>query len=145
MLLVMLSGSAVAQEREWMLDAADQDVFLVFGVPNTNDVGVSFWCRIGKPDITIFLPLPANEKNKTPELIVQFGEKTFALKGTKPAEDNGQTVEAKLKDRKGIVDGLQANDRFTITIAKHTVTYPLEGADIEGFLKLCDSPGAISN
>ncbi len=48
---------AFAQEREWLLDAVEEDVFLVFGVPDTNDVGVSFWCKIGTGVVSVFAPL----------------------------------------------------------------------------------------
>jgi hypothetical protein len=142
---LMFLTSANAQEREWLLDAADQDVFMVFGVPNTNDVGVSFWCRIRKPGLTLFLPLPPNVKKRKVKLKLNVGDKTFALDAVKPVEDVTNTVETKIKDRDDLMSRLKAVDRFTITIAQHKTVYPLTNADIDGFLKLCESPESISN
>ena len=42
--LVLGSAPSLAQERIWTLDQTDAEVYLVFGVPETDDVGVSFWC-----------------------------------------------------------------------------------------------------
>ncbi|MDO8353983.1 MAG: hypothetical protein Q7T14_11020, partial [Aestuariivirga sp.] len=41
---VLGSGLSLAQERVWTLDQTDAEVYLVFGVPETDEVGVSFWC-----------------------------------------------------------------------------------------------------
>jgi hypothetical protein len=144
-LFASVSIRATAQERQWLLDAADQNVFLVFGVPETNDIGVSFWCQIGKPDITLFLPLPPGEKNATPELMVEIADMTLKTTGTRPEEENGTTVEAKLPDRDKAMAALQQADRFAITIAKHRAVYPLAGADFKAFLDLCDNPASIGN
>ena len=51
-------GPALAQERAWTLDAATEDAFLVFGVPQTEDVGFSLWCKIGSGKITMMTPEP---------------------------------------------------------------------------------------
>ena len=48
----LLAGAAHAQEREWMLDASDEDAYLIFGVPETDDGGISLWCRIGKGTVS---------------------------------------------------------------------------------------------
>jgi hypothetical protein len=144
-LLFSAATSAVAQERQWLLDAADQDVFLVFGVPDSNDVGVSFWCRIGKPDITLFLPMPQNAKAPAPELLIDIAGKTFKTTGMLPEEENGKTVEAKLPEREAAMTALKDTDRFSITIENHKAVYPLAGADFEGFLKLCSAMPDVEN
>ena len=46
--LGLASGAAHAQERDWALDASDQEAYLIFGVSDTDDVGVSLWCRTRK-------------------------------------------------------------------------------------------------
>ena len=42
--MVLATGGPSAQERQWSLDAGDQDAYLIFGVPDSDDVGVSLWC-----------------------------------------------------------------------------------------------------
>jgi hypothetical protein len=60
MVAALSLGSAapivLAQEREWNFNTGDEEAYLVFGVPESDDVGVSFWCTIGRGDIGIFLP-----------------------------------------------------------------------------------------
>jgi hypothetical protein len=135
-------GLASAQEREWLLNAADEDVFLLFGVPSSNDVGVSFWCKIGSTRISLFAPLPANAKADAipPAIELQVGTEIFKLQ-TKPAtEDANGTVEAPLIPQDSILQKLQEAGVFNLTIGKHKATYPLLGADITGFNKLCSTP-----
>ena len=43
---LLVSTLALAQERQWSLDTVNNQVFLVFGVPESDDVGLSFWCDI---------------------------------------------------------------------------------------------------
>src|ERR1700753_3727680 len=49
----------MAQEREWSLNSTNTQSYLVFGVPDTDDVGLSFWCETGKSTISAFLPEPS--------------------------------------------------------------------------------------
>ena len=54
--LVLGSGLSLAQERIWTLDQTDAEVYLVFGVPETDDVGVSFWCTQQSGIVKIVFP-----------------------------------------------------------------------------------------
>ena len=47
---------AMAQERIWNLDQTDQEAYLVFGVPETDDVGVSFWCTLQSGIVKFYVP-----------------------------------------------------------------------------------------
>ena len=62
--LAMLAGTAHAQEREWVLDTSDEDAYLIFGVPDSDDVGVSLWCPIGRGVVNLFVPRPTEELRK---------------------------------------------------------------------------------
>ena len=55
-ILVLGSTLALAQERIWNLDQTDQEAYLVFGVPETDDVGVSFWCTLQSGIVKIYVP-----------------------------------------------------------------------------------------
>jgi hypothetical protein len=54
--LMITATASLAQERQWTMDVTETDAFMVFGVPETDDVGVSFWCTLGTPKIKIFVP-----------------------------------------------------------------------------------------
>lgn len=127
---------AFAQEREWLLDAVEEDVFLVFGVPNTNDVGVSFWCKINTGVVSVFAPLlPSMEPPKTLNLSTENA--SYELRTDGSQGKNSKTVEAKLKPQATILAELKSAERFTLILNKHKAVYPLAGADFDGLLKLC--------
>ena len=130
-----LIPATLAQEREWILDTAGEDVFLAFGVPNTNDLGVSFWCKIGHDDVSMFSPLTGSESR--PKLEIMIGAEHFPLDMKLNDNEGSKTVEARLKPQNHILEKLENAERFSIAVGKHKVTYPLAGADFMGLLKLC--------
>src|SRR5262245_4433604 len=74
---------AWAQEREWIFDTADEDAYLVFGVPESEDAGISFGCTLQSGEIRIFVPeagedLKADQKIK---LTITAGGKTYIYDG----------------------------------------------------------------
>jgi hypothetical protein len=131
-----MASTALAQEREWSLGASGEDVFMAFGVPDTADIGVSFWCKIGAQDVSVFAPLPPvkGPKADAAKLLIEAGEKTFAL-DTNVIEDS--SVEGRLKPQGDVIAALKNADRFTLVIGTHKTTYPLEGADFDGLLSMC--------
>lgn len=135
-LLAALMQPAAAQERQWQLDAAEVDAYLLFGVPSTTDIGVSFWCKINSGEISVFAPLHA--ATKAPKTIsLSINAAIYNLTATPSEDENSKTIEAKLLPQEKIFEELQSAERFTLTQNKHKVTYPLEGADLNGLLKLC--------
>jgi hypothetical protein len=132
----LFATPALAQERQWVLDVAGEDVFLAFGVPSTNDVGVSFWCKIGKKDVSLFSPLVNSEKH--PKLKLAVGSRNFSLVAKINDNEGAKTIEALLKPQNKILDALETEERFEVSIGKHTVTYPLADADFKGMMKLCN-------
>jgi hypothetical protein len=132
----LFATPALAQERQWVLDVAGEDVFLAFGVPSTNDVGVSFWCKIGKKDVSLFSPLVSSEKH--PKLKLTAGHVSFSLVAKINDNEGAKTIEALLKPQRKIIDALETEERFEVSIGKHTVTYPLADADFKGMMKLCN-------
>jgi hypothetical protein len=145
-MVLMLSAAphVNAQEREWSLDRTDQDVFLVFGTPQTDDVGASFWCRIGTPRIRIFLPLALNGKHPQPpsKLKLNVADKTFTLPVNLNNDDSrdNATLEAEFDATGPIVDQLTSANYFAVTIDSEKRSFPLVNADFGGLLRLCASP-----
>lgn len=133
------TSNAYAQEREWALDAVDEDVFLTFGVPNTDDVAVSFWCPIGSNKPKFFANINSNNQSK-PNLEAQIiiAKQTFKLPMV--ASSKGRpTVETASALPSPIVQALASEDRFAFDFDGHHSVFPLEGADIQGFTKLCQT------
>lgn len=138
-LSIFASSAVWAQEREWVLDAAGEDVFLVFGVSGTADVGVSFWCKLGSENVSLFAPLPASHSATVPSsLSLDIGSKTFKLKAQPLSQVELKSIEAKLAPQDVILNMLQAEERFVMTVGTHKTTFPLAGADFDGLLKLCN-------
>jgi hypothetical protein len=138
-LSIFASSAVWAQEREWVLDAAGEDVFLVFGVSGTADVGVSFWCKLGSKNVSLFAPLPASHSASVPSrLSLDIGAKTFTLPAQPLSQAELKSIEAKLSPQDEILNTLQAEERFVMTVGTHKTTFPLAGADFDGLLKLCN-------
>ncbi len=140
-LCVSFHTAAQAQEREWILDAADEDAFLVFGVPETDDVGVSFWCKIGSGKVKLFFPegSPSLKPDTQSDFTLTVSGKDHAFTGTTSANEvSGATsIEAEVPADHAVFTALQTADRFAAHIAEHTTTYPLVDAGLENLLRLC--------
>jgi hypothetical protein len=132
----VVAGFAVAQEREWSLGASGEDVFLAFGVPETADIGVSFWCKIGGQDLSLFAPLTGPLKDNL-KVSLAVGGRDFAL----DAKFSDGSIEAALKPQGDVLAALKTADRFGLAIGKHKTIFPLNGADFDGLLTMCADKG----
>ena len=132
---------AHAQEREWLLDAADEDAFLVFGVPETDDVGVSLWCKIGSGKVKLFFPEGSAElkADSSADFTVTVGDKAHVLKGTttENAMTGATSIETELQIYDPLFRELELADRFAAKIGSHETTYPLVDAGLGSLFKLC--------
>jgi hypothetical protein len=139
--LGLLAPSALAQEREWSFDTGEEDAYLVFGVPETDDVGVSFWCTIGMGEIRLFLPAAGETltAGKTIEIEVDVAGGHFSFEGeTAPNEEAATTsAEARLESSNPLFAALLTADRFSVRIGSEESVFPLLGADFESLLRVC--------
>jgi hypothetical protein len=145
--LILTMNSAVAQERQWTLDASEREAFLVFGVPDTDDVGLSFWCEIGKGKISIFAPVPHSNVNKDRKIHIdlKIDDEKFHIiaKASQTPGTTAASVEA-LVDRDGtVMQAVGKSQTFAVTALNHTASYPLIDADVEGLLRVCS--GSVEN
>jgi hypothetical protein len=140
-LLAVLSASAAAQERQWSLDRGDDDAYLVFGVPETDDVGISFWCTMHTGIVNIFVPEvdPRVATAKTLTFTLSAGETVARIEGkTTVSPETGTTsLEARVPDSQPIFAALKNADRFKIKVGKEENVYPLIDADVAGLFSLC--------
>jgi hypothetical protein len=138
-----LAGAAHAQEREWSLDASEDDAYLIFGVADSDDVGLSLWCPVGKGVVNLFLPVPTSQmpksKDKAAPLTVTAGKETATFRGK--ADINREaavsSLEAEIAVDHPLIAALKDADRLTIKTGTAEIVFPLFDADVEGLLALC--------
>jgi hypothetical protein len=142
--LLFLGLPASAQEREWTFDTGEQDAYLIFGVPETDDAGVSFWCPIGSGEVHIFVPETSDKlkANAVAHIDVAVGGKRFGYAGkTQVNEESGvPSAEAVIDAKDQLFGALQAADRFTVKVDGQEEVYPLAGADFPSLLRTCKKP-----
>jgi hypothetical protein len=141
--LFLLLSPAVAQEREWSFDSSEDEAFMIFGVPESDDVGVSFWCTLRSGEIRLFLP-QASEKlkaNEPAKFEVSVGGQSFILTGMGlPNEEAGtMSIEGRLPAGDRLFKALQDADRFSVTVSGEKQTFPLTGADLPSLLAACSA------
>lgn len=129
--------SAIAQEREWQLDAQGEDAYLVFGVPNTDDIGISLWCKIGEKTVSIFAPIPPTIKSVDATIALQIDEREYRLKPKINTENNNPTLEAELQPSEELMSAIAVAERIGLQIGDHKSVFPTEGANFTEFNKLC--------
>jgi hypothetical protein len=140
-LLAIITGAAAAQERQWSLDRGDDEAYLVFGVPETEDVGVSFWCTMHTGVINIFISQVDSSitARKHVPFTLAAGETVARLGGKTTAnpETGTTSLEAKVPDDQPIFVAIKTADRFKVTVGEEENIYPLIDADVTGLLALC--------
>ena len=143
-LIAGFSTSAAAQERQWTLDAGDEDAYLIFGVPESDDVGISFWCTIQSGEISIFVPEadPTMKPGITVPFTITAGKTTAKLRGKTTANEEAESIslETKIADSNPIFAAMKQVDRFKVKVGSEENIFPLIDADVARLLALCKKP-----
>ena len=138
------SGLALAQERVWTLDQSDAEVYLVFGVPETDDVGVSFWCTQQSGIVRLYMPEtgPDFKPGTGVDLELKVAAKVYPLKGRTAfnEESTGTSLEAELNSTDPVFTALQAANHFAVKAGSSNHVFPLGEADFASFLDVCGKP-----
>ncbi|MFO1133425.1 MAG: hypothetical protein U1E16_15625 [Hyphomicrobiales bacterium] len=139
----LVCSPAKAQEREWSLDASDQEAYLIFGVADSDDVGVSLWCPAKKGIVNLYVPRPTAElqklaRRKVP-MTVKAGSETATFGGKIDLNTGApsSSVEVEMPVDSPLLKAMTTADRFSVKIDAQEVVFPLYDADIEGLLALC--------
>lgn len=126
-----------------MLDASEEDAYLIFGVPETDDVGVSFWCPIGKDVVNLYVPVPTRllprTRDKAAPLAVTAGEETATFRGKADVNPEAavSSIEVQIAISHPLIAALLKADRFSVKVGKEEIVYPLYETDLEDLLALC--------
>ena len=141
MAICLAAGACAAQEREWSLDASDQDAYLIFGVPDSEDVGVSLWCPVRQDIVNVFLPdvvdSPASGKNMLMTVVAGGQTAGFSGKTEENPEADGSSLEAQIPADHPILGAMRKADRFSVKVNGDERIFPLVEADIAGLIDLC--------
>jgi hypothetical protein len=142
--ILLGSSSALAQERVWNLDQTDNEVYLVFGVPETDDVGVSFWCTLQSGIVKLYIPEagPDIEAGTSVNVELKVAAKVYPLKGAAAVneESYGTSLEAELKTTDPVFPALREANYFAVTAGSSSHVFPLGEADFATFLDACGTP-----
>jgi len=138
---IMSVTAALAQEREWSWGVSETEAFLVFGVPESEDVGISFWCPQGNDEIRIFIA-DANVK-LAPDIDTKIefdaGDKEFSIAARTMLNELDATTSAEgaVPATDPLFPALQAVDRFNITVSGESQTFPSAGQDFANLVEAC--------
>ena len=140
-LLIVVAMPAAAQEREWIFDTADEDAYLVFGVPESEDAGISFGCTLQSGEIRVFVPEAGDDlkPDRKIKVVISAGGKDYTYDGlTSPNEMAATTsAEATIPVGDSLFIDLHNTDRFTVKTGTEENTFPLEGSDFESLVRAC--------
>jgi hypothetical protein len=138
---------AFAQERQWSLDASGPEAYLVFGVADTDDVGLSFWCKIGSGKISIFTAFNRDliGKDQTAKARLKVDDQVFDIKMLASTGLGSKTgsLEGPVSVTGTVMKAVQHASQFSITAFGHTMSYPMIDADVGGLLATCS--GEVGN
>jgi hypothetical protein len=141
LILFLLAQNAAAQEREWSLDTNSKDAFLTLGVPNTDDVGASFWCNVGSGSISIFIPRvhTAMLENETRKVKLSAGDQSAVFDAAASRADDASlpSLEGRLESQNPVFQAMAVADYFVVEIDGETKSFPLFDADIADLLRIC--------
>ena len=143
---IILAGTtpAMTQERQWSIDQTDKEAYLVFGVPETDDVGVSFWCKLQSDVVRFYAPETAAKLKISDHFpfVLEIPPKSFRLRGktTVNQEAGSISVEAELKISDPVFTALENADRLAVRVGHSKHVYPLQDADFPSFLDACKKP-----
>jgi hypothetical protein len=145
--LLLNISFAHAQERQWRLDVSVEDAFLVFGVPDTDDAGFSFWCKIGSGTVSIFAPFDRSliKRDQTVPVELVIGDQVFKIKMKATLDINSKTgsIEGPVSVDGTVMKAVASGISISLSTLGHKASYPLIDADVAGLLRTCS--GEILN
>jgi hypothetical protein len=138
---ILFAGCAHAQERQWTLNAALQDVSLEFGVNGTDDVGLSFYCEIGSGKVSIFMPIDRQlitKDAKVPVLLkVDDTEFPIQMQASKSEGSRSGGLDGPVKVDGTVMQAMNGAREFSIFALGKAMNFPMLDADVDGFVKVC--------
>ncbi len=142
-ILAGMATEAEAQERQWSFDMTDSEAYLVFGVPETDDVGISFWCTFGTAKIKIFVPEGGTDikPNEVANFTMTVADKPYIVSAKSAVNELsvGVSLEGELETTAPLFTALKEANRLQVTAGNHTTTYPLDSAEFNNLITICSA------
>ena len=139
-----LATASSAQERQWNFDQTDSDAYLVFGVPETDDVGLSLWCTKLSGKVSLFAPEtdPRLKPSRNAKVTLDVNGTRFRYKGKTSANKNAETtsIEITLNPDDKLFSAMTNGDHIAVTAGNSRHVYPLVEVDFGTFIQLCRKP-----
>lgn len=141
-LTLSVASHAQAQERQWSLDASNNQAFLSFGVPESDDVGLSLWCDVGKTKISALMPDSVAKLHQGEILTVQVdvdghAERVIGLVSRDGA--SGKLVVVTYFGLKGsVMQALRHGQTLALSVKGHVTRFPIADADFDGLVDACN-------
>jgi hypothetical protein len=142
--LIMSATAALAQEREWSWGTSDTEAYLVFGVPESEDVGISFWCTQGVGEVRVFIADANVKLSPDIDTAIEFtaNDKKFTVKARTMANELDATTSAEgvIPAADPLFPALQGTDRFVVSVVGESQTFPSAGEDFANLTEACKKP-----
>ena len=139
--LLLFASASAAQEREWVFMTSDDEAYLGFGVPDSDDAGITFSCAFQSGAIRIFIPESREHlvPGTTANIAIRAGGRDYSYSAAvAPNEEAGiPSLMADAAPGDALFAALVANDRFGVVIAGEEDMYPLAGSDFDSLLRAC--------
>ena len=133
MLAVMSGGSAAAQDRRQWIGASNPDnVMLLYGTPNTDDVAIAFTCERATKSIRFAYTFePAGARNGMRidmELSSDSGKVVLNATGRRMEMDDAFVLEATIRADAALRRTLTGGRTLSISVQGRAQAFPLAGA-----------------
>lgn len=134
---------SLSQERQWTLRSHDfdQDAYLIFGVQQSDDVGISIWCPVRQGTVNIYVPEAINavKPDASARMTIIAGDQEASFPGRAQINEEAglASVEAKVPADHPVLEAMLTADRFRVKVGTEETVFPLYEADVAGFLALC--------
>ncbi|MFO0991566.1 MAG: hypothetical protein U1E67_06505 [Hyphomicrobiales bacterium] len=142
--VIMSATAALAQEREWSWGTSETEAYLVFGVPESEDVGISFWCTQGAGEVRVFVADANVKLGADIDTTIEFtaNDKKFSVKARTMANELDATTSAEgaLPAADPVLPALQGTDRFAVSVGGESQTFPSAGQDFANLIEACRKP-----
>jgi hypothetical protein len=144
LVLLTLAAPAFAQEREWSIDTnGENEAYMTYGVPDTVDIGLSLWCKIGGKTLNFFIPKSGWEADTSETVEVKIVAAPAESKVRARLQEDGvggsASLEAEIPIASPLAKALSDADHIDIDTGKHKVVFPLYEAPVSSLLRLCSA------
>jgi hypothetical protein len=142
LLFLGLSIPVHAQEREWTIDTnGENEAYMTYGVPETEDIGLGIWCKIGSNKLSFYVPQSGWQAGatKTVDLKIVADPAEISVQGKlqeDPSRDSA-SVEAMVELTSPLVAAMPDAQHIDIDTGKHKIVTPLYDAPVSSLLRVC--------